>query len=200
MVRKTENDKFLTDERRNSSSNSTKCYSKWWNQGFQHQNKILEITESKYFHVLVILLVVIDTILIIAELMLDSFKVHHECKINHKMSKEERHIMIHRIELAMEIAHFASIGILIFFTIELIIKIYACGKEFWNIRKKKMEYFDAFIVITSLIIDIYFLQGEKQIIGEELILLFAFRLWRFVRIINSKSQNFYFLIKMNYCF
>jgi hypothetical protein len=192
MARKTENDNFLNNERRDSSSNSTKCYSKWWNQRFQHQETILRIIESNSFRFLAIFLVVIDTILIIAELMLDSFKVHHECKIAHKLSKAEQHLMKHRIELAAEIAHFSSIAILLFFTIELIVKIYACGKEFWNIRKKKMEYFDAFIVITSLIIDLYFLQDEKKIIGEELILLFAFRLWRFVRIINSKLQNFIF--------
>jgi hypothetical protein len=183
MVNQTETDKFLTNERRNSSS---KCYSIWWNQGFQHQQIICRIIESIYFRALVIFLVIVDTSLIIGEIMLDSFKTHYECEPNHHSSKKYDDTLKERVELAMEIAHFSSIGILFLLVIELVIRIYAFGKEFWNIRKKKMEYFDAFIVITSLIIDLYFLRMKKEILGEELLLLFSFRLWRFVRIVTSK--------------
>ena len=99
-----------------------------------------------------------------------------------------------RIEVAMEIVHFISIGILTFFVIELLVRVYASGKEFWNVYRKKMEYFDAFIVITSLIIDLVILSGEKKTLGEKLLLILSFRLWRFVRIISSKSKNLTFYV------
>jgi hypothetical protein len=183
MVNKSENDRFLNNERPESSGT---CCSTWWDEGFDHQETISRVIESFQFRVLVILLVIVDTALIIAEIMLDSFKIHHECEMkSHHPSKHLEKVEHERIEIFMEIAHFASIAILTFFVIELIIRIYASGRDFWNIRKRKMEYFDAFIVITSLIIDLYFLRVGKEILGEELLLLFSFRLWRFVRIVSS---------------
>lgn len=180
MGLKTETNSFLPDTTRNSTR---KCYIKWWNQEFPIQEHICGFIESFYFRAIVIFLVIADTALVITEIMLDSIKIHYECENgHHKISKKKEH----NIELAMEIAHFVSIGILTFFFIELIIRIYASGKEFWNYRRKKMEYFDAFIVITSLIIDIYFLRNEKQVLGNQLLIIFSFRLWRFVRIISSK--------------
>jgi hypothetical protein len=183
MVNKAETEQFLGDERPQTSG---KCCSVWWNQGFPHQEAISRVIESYSFRALVIFLVVVDTALIIGEIMLDSYKIHHECKMNaHRSAKQPKKIEHGRIETAMEIAHFTSIGILLFFVIELIIRIYASGRDFWNIRKRKMEYFDAFIVTVSLAIDLYFLQVEKEILGEQLLVLFSFRLWRFVRIVSS---------------
>ena len=133
------------------------------------------------FRALVIFLVVLDTGLVISEIMLDHLKMHYQC---------ERHIdhtdrVIQRIDLAMEIAYYSSIAILVFFVVELVINIYASGREFWNLHRKKMEYFDALIVITSLIISLYFEHGGKKVHSEELLLIFSFRLWRFVRIVSS---------------
>jgi hypothetical protein len=183
MGSKAENDSFLTNKEKPSPSNSNTCFSKWWNQEYYPQKPICGIIHTVVFRGLVIFLVIADTSLVIAEIMLDSFKIHDECdkKPTHhsKASKE-------RVELAMEIAHYSSIGILMFFAMELLVKIYAFGKDFWNIRRKKMEYFDAFIVITSLIIDLWLLHIEEKILGRKLLLLFSFRLWRFVRIISSK--------------
>ncbi|CAF1509849.1 unnamed protein product [Rotaria sordida] len=51
-----------------------------------------------------------------------------------------------------------------------------------------MEYFDGFIVITSLIIDLYFLYKEKKILSKR-ILIFSIRLWRFIRIISSVAET-----------
>jgi hypothetical protein len=125
--------------------------------------------------------------------MLDSFKIHYQChsgktnhSSNHHTSNHHKAVMIEHIEIGMELAHYSSIAILTFFVIELIVKIYALGKEFYNIRRRKMEYFDAFIVITSFVIDVYFLRGEETILGEKLLLILTFRLWRFIRIISSK--------------
>ena len=193
MLSKTETDKFLTVEKKESSSKSNKCYSKWWNQDYYLQENICRRIESFNFRALVIFLVIADTSLVITEIILDSFKIQYECEIHvrHTLNHHDK-IMKERIEVAMEIVHYTSIGILTFFFIELLVRIYASGKEFWNVHKKKMEYFDAFIVITSLIIDLVFLSGEEKILGKKLLLILSFRLWRFVRIISSKSKNLTF--------
>jgi len=186
MASKTETDTFI-NEGKNSSTESKKCCSVWWNQGYHSQEVITRTIESSYFHGLIIFLVIVDTSLVVTEIILDSFKNQFECQnhVHHALSHHNE-MMIERLEFAMEIAHYSSIGILTFFVIELIVKIYALGKEFWNIRKKKMEYFDAFIVITSFAVDLYLLGGEKKIFGEKLLLILSFRLWRFIRIISSK--------------
>lgn len=188
MTQRTEIDQFLPEERPKTSS---KCFSKWWHQKYPHQQVICRIIESFPFRATVILLVIIDTALVIGEIMLDSVKIHYECDADNHQSHAKREIFKKRIELIMEIVHFTSIGILAAFVLELLVRIYASGKEFYNIRRKKMEYFDAFIVIVSLGIDLYLLRVEKQILREELLFMFSFRLWRFVRIVSS---TFFFLL------
>lgn len=190
MASKTETDRFVVSETDDASSEPTHCYSDWWHQGYRLQQIVSRVIESNHFRALVILLVVADTALVVTEIMLDSFKSHYECELRVNQSSTHRSERLkHRIELTMEIIHYCSIGILTFFVIELLVQIYALGKKFWNIRRKKMEYFDAFIVITSLAIDLFFLHGEKKIVGERLLLVLTFRLWRFVRIVSSELQT-----------
>ena len=55
-----------------------------------------------------------------------------------------------KLEIAIEALHYTSIVILGFFVFELLVKIYAFGKEWWNIRNKKMEWVDAVIVIIFI--------------------------------------------------
>ena len=186
MANKNETDSFL--HTKHGENSREKCLSKWWHQKFEHQERICRIIESWSFRAIVILLVILDTGLIIVELMLDSFQIHYECEYlsAHKKLTHEQKKLLHRVEFAMEIAHFVSIGILVFFVFELAVRIYANGREFWNFRRKKMEYFDAFIVITSLIIDLYLLRVEKKLLGRQLLILFSIRLWRFVRIVSSE--------------
>ncbi|CAF0774739.1 unnamed protein product [Rotaria sordida] len=186
---KKEADKFVINEKVNKSSSTNRCHSKWWNQSYHHQQVICQIIESFNFRALIIFLVILDILFLIAEIMLESFKIQNECKIYiHHSAEHYYEIIKERVEFFMEILHYASITILSFFLIELLFRIYASGKEFWNIRRKKMEYFDAFIVITSLIIDLYFLFKEEKILSKR-ILIFSIRLWRFVRIISSVAEN-----------
>ena len=174
-----ENEPSLRRQRRPPTNRS-----KWWNQTYRHQKYLEEKLESMFFRALDIFLVVFDTALLITELMLEYFKLHFYCG----GSPEQHSDVLHRINLVMEIAHFSSIGILSFFLLELILTIYVSGKYFWNFRKMKMEYFDAIIVIVSLTLDIYFLSAGKLVLGEEIFVIFSLRLWRFVRIIGSKSK------------
>ncbi|CAF1468459.1 unnamed protein product [Adineta steineri] len=189
MINKSEVVEFVPHEERNSSPKSNKSHSKWWNQGYHHQKIISQFIESYPFHVFIIFLVVVDAALVITEILLDALKNEYECQIKiHRLKKHRYEVIAERLESAMQTIHYCSIAILTFFLFELFIKIYALGKEFWNIQRKKMQYFDAFIVITSLIIDLAFLHGEEKIIGKKLILILTFRLWRFIRIISSVSE------------
>lgn len=190
MADKPETEQFVDHKQRSRSPEQHNCRYRWWHQDFRSQRVIAEIIESNYFRALVIFLVVADTALVITEIMLDSFKIHYECgTYAHHLSKHEVEVVKHRIEVAMEVAHYSSIAILTFFFVELLVRMYVFGEEFWNLRRKKMEYLDAFIVVTSLIIDLSFLRGEKKIVGEQLLLILSFRLWRFVRIISSVGEG-----------
>ncbi|UJR35135.1 hypothetical protein I4U23_027906 [Adineta vaga] len=189
-MKKAETETFININKRKSSFDTHGCFWKWWNQKFRCQQIISRVIESFYFSAFVIFLVVVDTALVITEILLDSFKIHYECKHSEQRSSNfHNKIKKENVEMAMEIAHFASIAILSFFVIELTIRIFARGRDFWNIRRRKMEYFDAIIVITSLIIDLWSLHIEKKLLGEQLILILALRLWRFVRIISSVTET-----------
>lgn len=183
MAMQMEIDDFLPEE------NSVGCCSKWWHQKYHHQEVICRAIESFQFRVIVILLVVIDTLLVIGELMLDSMKIYYQCEVEeyHDSTNE---IFKERIHHTMEIVHYTSISILVFFLLELFVRIYASGKEFYNIRRKKMEYFDAIIVIISLGVDLYLLSIDEKLSREGLLFKFSFRLWRFVRIVSSKMFSF----------
>jgi len=190
MESKNETNEFFANTTENFSSKSKRSKKTWWNQDYRSQKVICGIIESFYFRALIIFLVILDTALVIAEIILDSFKIHYECENkSHHPPRHHNEIMIKRLEIAMEFAHYASIAILLLFVIELFVKIYAFGREFWNIRRKKMEYFDAFIVITSLAIDLATLRSEEKFLEKKLLVILCIRLWRFIRIISSKLQN-----------
>ncbi|CAF1155545.1 unnamed protein product [Adineta ricciae] len=179
----------MASQKKSPPNRRKTCLSKWWKQEYHCQQVLSNLIESFEFQALVIFLVVLDTSSVVIEILLDSFKIHYECKHNHHHASVHSKLKEEHVELVMEIAHYFSIGILTFFVIELLVRIFASGKEFWNIRRRKMQYLDAIIVITSLIIDLSFLRGEKKLLGEELILVLAFRLWRFVRIISSVAES-----------
>jgi hypothetical protein len=88
----------------------------------------------------------------------------------------------------MKVLHYSSLTILTLFVLEVLIKIYVFGREFWNLNKRKMEYFDGLIVIISFIIDIYFLINENNYFMEyRFEMITTIRMWRMVRIINGKN-------------
>ncbi|CAF1145379.1 unnamed protein product [Adineta steineri] len=164
------------------------CFNQWWNVKYSHQRRIVHIVEKTAFHVGIIILVLIDCVLVIAELMLDFILLSQKCdnKAEHGGSGGEKEYP--KLELAIEILHYGSIFLLAIFVVEVCIKIYAFGKKWWNFRNKKMEWLDATIVIVSFVIDIYFLH-QSNVIAEISLLFITFRLWRIVRIINSVAQS-----------
>lgn len=151
-----------------------KILAKWWNVHYKLQHRIIHIVEQTLFHALIILLIIIDCLLVIGELVLDYIKIGKYCQLN-----SENEGALHKIELAIEIFHYTSLGILSFFLLELAVKIYAFGRHWWNPHHKKMEWLDAIIVIVSFTIDLVTLFVNSYY--AELALLFiTLRLWRFV--------------------
>ncbi|UJR25099.1 hypothetical protein I4U23_006460 [Adineta vaga] len=163
------------------------CFNQWWNVKFKHQRKIMHIVEKTIFHIGIIVLVLVDCVLVIAELMLDFLFLNNKCSRNTgKSDKEEKECP--GLELAIEILHFGSIFLLAIFVVEVLTKIYAFGKKWWNFREKKMEWLDAIIVIVSFAVDVYFAKRQSAL-AEISLLFISLRLWRIVRIINSVAQS-----------
>ncbi|CAF1005602.1 unnamed protein product [Didymodactylos carnosus] len=156
---------------------------KWWNIRFDHQRCIVHFVEQTRFQIIIIILVLIDCILVVSELLLDFIKLKKTCKIDYK--KDQSDVQMH---LAIEILHYTSVALLCLFVIEVLIKVYAFGRKWWNFHERKMEYLDAAIVFVSLTIDIYFI-NQNEGIADISLLIISFRLWRIIRIINSVAQS-----------
>jgi hypothetical protein len=129
---------------------------------------------------------ILDCIFVISQAIIDFTKVKSEClqKSNWIVNRHK-----HEIEFVMKILHYLSLSILTLFVLEFFTKIYVFGREFWNINKRKMEYFDGLIVIFSYIIDIYFLVNEINYFMEyRFEMITTIRMWRMIRIINGKNS------------
>ncbi|XP_031804430.1 voltage-gated hydrogen channel 1 [Sarcophilus harrisii] len=122
-----------------------------------------KLFSSHRFQVIIICLVIMDALLVLAELMLD-LKIIQPDKDNY----------------AARVFHYLSIAILSFFMIEVALKLYVFQKEFFY---HKFEILDAVIVIISFVLDIVLLFQEHAF--EALGLLILLRLWRVARIING---------------
>ncbi|CAF3554190.1 unnamed protein product [Rotaria socialis] len=164
------------------------CFNYWWNIKFNHQRAIIHVVEKTIFHIAVVVLVLIDCVLVVSELLLDFIYLSQKCDSKAKNTSHHEEVENPKLELAIELLHYASIILLAIFVLEVIVKIYAFGKKWWNFREKKMEWLDAAIVIVSFVVDIYFLQ-KPNVIAEISLLFISFRLWRIIRIINSVAQS-----------
>ena len=188
-------EQFEQEKEEQNNSICCSCFNRWWNGRFKHQRAIVHIVEKTAFHVGIIVLVLIDCLFVVGELMLDFIYLSEKCDQNRtKHSGDGEEVKNHDIELAIEILHYGSIGLLAIFVVEVFVKIYAFGKKWWNIREKKMEWLDASIVIVSFVVDIYFLK-KPNVIAEISLLFISFRLWRIVSIFRySMNCLFHFLI------
>jgi hypothetical protein len=177
---------FLNDKKEPKTSKRI-FYKRWWYQDYEHQNLICQIIEHNLFYKITIILLIFDCSFVFIQTIIDFTKVKSECaqKTNSVMTKYK-----HEIEILMKILHYLSLSILTLFVLEFLIKIYIYGRDFWNIYKRKMEYFDGFIVMFSFFFDILFLITENNYFMEHrLELLTTIRMWRMIRIINSKNYS-----------
>ncbi|XP_007189569.1 voltage-gated hydrogen channel 1 isoform X2 [Balaenoptera acutorostrata] len=115
------------------------------------------------FQVIIICLVVLDALLVLAELVLD-LKIIQPDKNNY----------------AARVFHYMSIAILTFFMMEIFFKIFVFRLEFFH---HKFEILDAIVVVVSFVLDVVLLFREHEF--EALGLLILLRLWRVARIING---------------
>ncbi|XP_069135621.1 voltage-gated hydrogen channel 1-like [Argopecten irradians] len=129
------------------------------------RERLVHILHTNKFQIIIVCFVILDCLLVIAELLLDMNIVN--------LPDHENHI-------APQILHYSSISILCLFVIEIIVRIYAYRLSF---LKHKMEVFDAIIVTVSFVLDIVFRshEGPESGIG----LLVVLRLWRVTRILNG---------------
>ncbi|XP_064602643.1 uncharacterized protein LOC135468364 [Liolophura sinensis] len=92
----------------------------------------------------------------------------------------------HPLPLTMEIAHgchFASVAILGVLLVYVIFKVVFFGKEMFS---KKLEMFDAFVVLASFALDLAFLDGlTNGPIENTAFILSFFVPWRVLRVVNS---------------
>ncbi|EDV26917.1 Voltage-gated hydrogen channel 1 [Trichoplax sp. H2] len=101
------------------------------------RERLQRIVFSHKFHTTIIILVVIDLLIVIAELLIDLqvIETHHDSPV----------------VLGF---HFISISILGIFVIEFVLKIYAFRLVFFLYY---LEVFDALIVCISLILDVFYI-------------------------------------------
>ncbi|XP_004595359.2 voltage-gated hydrogen channel 1 isoform X1 [Ochotona princeps] len=122
-----------------------------------------KLFSSHRFQVIIICLVVLDALLVLAELILD-LKIIQPDQNNY----------------AARVFHYMSVAILVFFMMEIFLKIFVFRLEFFH---HKFEILDAVVVVVSFILDIVLLFREHEF--EALGLLILLRLWRVARIING---------------
>ncbi|GFS62563.1 voltage-gated hydrogen channel 1 [Nephila pilipes] len=122
------------------------------------RERLQHMFESHKFQVGVVALVLIDCVVVIAELIL-----------------EAKHDQLGN-GLIPHILHYMSIGILSLFLVEIVVKIFAFGADFFH---HKLEVFDAFVIVLSFALDVAFWEQE----GIDLIIVL--RLWRVARILNG---------------
>lgn len=87
-----------------------------------------------------------------------------------------------RPALSPQAFHYMSFAILVFFMLEIFLKIYVFRLEFFH---HKFEILDAIVVVVSFVLDLILFFKNHQF--EALGLLILLRLWRVARIINGAS-------------
>ena len=119
---------------------------------------------SHRFQMIIIGLVAIDFLIVLVQLLMDIQVIKG----------------VHHDHLAIQILHYTSIVILGLFLIEIVVKLYAFGLDFFH---HKLEVFDAIVVIVSFALDIAY-SGNMDA-WDAIGLLVLLRLWRVVRIVNG---------------
>ncbi|MEJ1282037.1 hydrogen voltage-gated channel 1 [Cricetulus griseus] len=129
------------------------------------RNRLRKLFSSHRFQVVIICLVILDALLVLAELLLDLKIIEPDEK-----------------DYAVKAFHYMSFAILVFFMVEIFFKIFVFRLEFFH---HKFEILDAVVVVVSFVLDLILLFKKHQF--EALGLLILLRLWRVARIINGVS-------------
>lgn len=132
------------------------------------RDKLKYVFDSNKFQITIVCFVIIDCLLVVSELLLD-------LEVFPKEASDS---------VAPHVLHYASIGILGLFLVEIMTRVVVFRLEFF---KHKLEVFDAVVVIVSFVLDVIYRnkEGPESGIG----LLIVLRLWRVTRILNGKFYN-----------
>lgn len=141
----------------------------WHERWRSAQDRLAEMLESRAFHTFIIILVVLDLGIVITELVLSTTYC----------DKEEMPEEAHTAEVCLR---WVSIGILIFMTVELALKLLVFGPAYYT--TSWFHTLDVVIVVSSLVLELA-LHGVAQ---EVAALLVFFRLWRIIRIMHSVAE------------
>nr|3WKV_A Chain A, Ion channel [Mus musculus] len=133
-------------------------------QSLDFRSRLRKLFSSHRFQVIIICLVVLDALLVLAELLLD-------LKI---IEPDEQ-------DYAVTAFHYMSFAILVFFMLDLGLRIFAYGPK--NFFTNPWEVADGLIVVVSFVLDLVLLFKSHHF--EALGLLILLRLWRVARIING---------------
>ncbi|XP_076061128.1 voltage-gated hydrogen channel 1-like isoform X2 [Oratosquilla oratoria] len=125
---------------------------------------ILYALQSTKCQTIIVVLVAIDTLLVIAELLLD--------------------LELPSTSYVPLILHAASLSLLCLFLVELALKVYALRCDFFT---HKMEVFDGIVVLVAVCLDATYLHSHDAHSATGLIIIL--RLWRVVRIQNSMVMS-----------
>lgn len=155
--------------------------SRWWNVRYKWQREVVHVVEQPIFHITIIVLVLLDCFFIVSGLMLDFILLKKPCEQKPHGHTTSHHddVMSERIEQAAEILEYCSLVLLTIFIIEVLMKIFAFGRHWWNFHKKLFEWFDAIVVISSFVIDLINIHKKNFFTGVPLLFI-SLRLWRFV--------------------
>jgi len=167
------------------------CLSQWWNQTYSHQKRLESFLEHPLFHLLIIILVIGECASVIAEILLHNIKSQYACKYSRNLSRQNLDKNTFDLNDGIDISHYISLGILSFFIFELLLKMYALGYHYWNCKENhKLDYFDAFLVVFSFSVEVYFLTVDKEsILAYSAILIVVLRLWHLIRIANGSWKR-----------
>lgn len=143
------------------------CHGLVWDPNLTTREKLRFFLRSNLFHLIIIMLVIIDLISVGVELAITS-----------EQKKEDQNNM----NSTKAVFKYISLSILSIFMIEIIVKVFVLRKE---MLRSKADLFDALVVLVSFGFDLAIIlhPNSAEIPIEFLAVL---RLWRIIRVIDSK--------------
>eukprot|EP01120_Amphizonella_sp_Union-15-10_P013083 TRINITY_DN6013_c0_g1_i1.p1 TRINITY_DN6013_c0_g1~~TRINITY_DN6013_c0_g1_i1.p1 ORF type:complete len:221 (-),score=27.64 TRINITY_DN6013_c0_g1_i1:75-737(-) len=137
------------------------------------RRNIAELIESHKVQIGLLVLLLFDVAIVIAELILEST---HQCvAIPGEFEKYRIEYPAHWMDYLSEVFHILSIAILCVFALELLLLLFALGFAFF---RKLLYVLDIIVVSVSLVIDILLSDALSS-------LIILFRLWRLLRIVHG---------------
>jgi len=140
--------------------------------------KAHHILESRWTHMLILVLVLADLAFVLAEIFIELFSFQ-ACR-DHTFEKGGEHWEEgDRTIRATDALRIASLCVLSLFCVEITAKLFVLGVKYYT--HHYIHLFDALVIVTSFVVTLV-LHGP----AEEVVALFVMlRLWRIVRVIDS---------------